>query len=687
LHNITPLKQAELQLKESLQRFQTVMDSFQAHVFVTDLETYEILFANKRTRKDFGEDALGKICWHFFQSGQDGPCETCNNHKLLDKDGNPADVIYRESHNPVTGRWYFVQDQAILWLDGRYVRLEVATDITERKMAEAKLQESEMRYQQMFESHPAIQWIVDPQTQILVAVNPAAEKYYGYSHEQMRNMPVSKLNVLSEDEIVHKMNQARLAERQYFEVPHRLASGEVRLVEIHAAPIEIGGRPLIYAILHDVTDRRMAEDGLRQSNQQLALLNQATEELNSTLDLDRVLETILNEIRHLLGAVASSIWLEDPETKELVCQQATEPQRQVVLGWRLAQNAGFVGWVVDNGRSLNIADAQTDSRHFRGVDQQTKLVTRSLLCVPLKLQQRVIGVLQVIDSQPANFSDTDLSLLENLAGTAAVAIENARLHQQLTDHAADLESRVEQRTQELVIANKQLKELARLKTKLIQDISHELRTPITNLSLYLDLLKVGNPAKREQYMAVIEDKVKQLTHLTEDVLDVFRLDMFKGDIVFQTLDLNEIVMAVAKKVQPRLDGLSLQFVMKLAPRPLPVLVEKKQIEQVVTNLLLNAINYTPDGSITIKTIYDSVQSEAHLLVQDTGLGIEVEDMPYIFDRFYRGQNLARFNLPGSGLGLSIAKDVVLLHNGRIEVKSEPGQGSTFQVGLPLVEEM
>lgn len=562
----------------------------------------------------------------------------------------------------------------------------VLHDITPLKRAEANLRESESRYRQMFESHPSLQWLVDPRTQHIFDVNPAAAKFYGYTREEMRQMAVSNLNVLSENEIKNLMQQAHREERDYFEVPHRLASGEVRLVEIHAAPIQINEQPLLYAVLHDVTERRVAESALLQTNKQLALLNKATEEFNSSLDLDRVLEAILNEVRHLLGAVACSIWLQDPDTKDLVCQQATEPQRQVVLGWRLAPGAGFAGWVMKNCRSLNIADAHTDSRHFAGVDQHTNLVTRSLLCVPLVIQQQVIGVLQVIDSQPANFSDNDMTLLENLAGTAAVAIDNARLHQELADHAAQLEDRVEQRTQELLVANKQLKELDRLKTKLIQDISHELRTPIANLSLYLDLLKMGNPEKREHYMMVLQEKMKQLTHLTEDILDVFRLDLFKGDVAFQTVDLNEIVAEAVEAFQPQLDRLALDFVLTLAEQPLPTRVEPKQIKQVITNLILNAINYTPSGAITVKTTYDPVKNEAHLLVQDTGLGIEAEDIPYIFDRFYRGHNLARFKMPGSGLGLSIARDVVRLHNGRIEVESKPGQGSTFSVTLPLMEQ-
>lgn len=571
-------------------------------------------------------------------------------------------------------------------------REELLAEISELRLQVARLQteniNSETRYRQMFESHSSIQWLVDPQTQRLVDVNPAAAEFYGYSREKMQQMAVSELNVLSPAEIAAKMRLAQAQEQNYFEVPHRLASGEMRMVEIHATPIQVKGRQLLYAILHDITERKEAEEALRQSNRQLALLNQATEELNSTLDLNYVLITILNEVRNLLGAAASSIWLVDPDTNELICQQATEPQSQIVCGWRLPVREGIAGWVVRNGRSLNIADAQKDERHYRGVDQQTALITRSLLCVPLKLKRESIGVIEVMDSEPAHFSDADLALMENLATTATVAVENARLHQQLANHAAELEAHVEQRTQELVAANRQLKELDRLKTKLVEDISHELRTPIANLTLYLDLLERGKPEKREQYMAVLREKTKQLVRLTEDILQVFRLDLFKGDVDFAVLDLNNVVTEVVAVCRQRLEAADLQLVLNLAQRPLPILAEKKQIEQIITNLLLNAINYTPAGSIQIQTALHGLrehEKEVSLAVQDSGLGIALEDQPYIFDRFYRGKNAAQHNLPGTGLGLSIVKDVVTLHNGRVEMTSQPGQGSTFQIWLPLAD--
>ncbi len=581
-------------------------------------------------------------------------------------------------------RW--VEDHKIIRRnqDGRITHFQgLVQDITIKKEAETAIQESEARYRQMFEAHSSMQWLVDPQTQQLVDINPAAAKFYGYTREQMRQMRVPDLNILSEEEIAVRLAQAKKEERDYFMVPHRLASGEIRQIEIHAGPIKVSGRPLLYAILHDITERIQAEEELRLSNRELALLNQSQKTLNSSLDLDRVLSAVLYEIRLLLGAVACSIWLIDAGGQELVCHQATEPHSDIVRGWRMKLGQGLVGWVAQNGRSLLIPDAQTDPRHFDGVDQNTKLTTRALICVPFEVKGQVLGVLQVMDTTADTFQPSDLTLVESLASTAATAIENAQLHKQLTVYVAEMEQRVIERTRALVSANNHLKEFDRLKTKLIEDIAHEIRTPVASLSLYLDLLERGRPERHDHYKLVLREKMNELVRLTEDVLDVFRLELFQGETLFKLVDLNELVSVVVNRYRARVQAANLELVFDPMTNLPLIVVEQRQLKEVVIHLLENAINYTKEGGIQISTYWEADHDRVHLQVADTGQGIPAEELPYIFDRFYRGQNVAQFNIPGSGLGLSVVKDVVDLHAGEVRVESELGKGSLFHVWLPV----
>lgn len=167
--------------------------------------------------------------------------------------------------------------------------------------------------------------------------------------------------------------------------------------------------------------------------QEWALLNQLTQVFAATLDLETVIGSVLEETRRLLDVTGTSIWLLETEAQELVCWQSTGEGGEVVRGWRLQMGEGLAGWVARSGQTLIVADASADTRHVRAVDQQTGVLLRSILSVPLKVKQSVIGVLQVLDTAVGRFGQDELALLEPLAAAAAVAIDNARLYQE-TDH-------------------------------------------------------------------------------------------------------------------------------------------------------------------------------------------------------------------------------------------------------------
>jgi len=206
----------------------------------------------------------------------------------------------------------------------------------------------------------------------------------------------------------------------------------VQALEILAsvAATAIQNSRLYEALQQELAERKRAEEALRQRNRELELLNRAGQAFGSILDLDQVLVAVLEEVRRLLNVVASSIWLIDSETGELVCWQATGPQMETVRGWRLASGEGIAGWVARHGESIVVPDAQADERHFTGVDERTGLVLRSILSVPMRVKQDVIGVLQVVDTEVGRFKSTDLTLIEPLAAAAAIAIENARLYEE-----------------------------------------------------------------------------------------------------------------------------------------------------------------------------------------------------------------------------------------------------------------
>lgn len=225
------------------------------------------------------------------------------------------------------------------------------------------------------------------------------------------------------------------------------------------------------------------------------------------------------------------------------------------------------------------------------------------------------------------------------------------------------------------------KELDRLKDIFVADVSHELRTPTTNINLYLELLEFAPPEKHGEYLHVIKEQSQLLKRLVEDILDLSRLAMTKSKKVeFTAVDLNLITDQVVTAHSPLAAASGLRLEFTPSPGIPPVRGEQSQLARVVTNLVANAIHYTERGQVTVRTF----QENDHICLEvcDTGMGIEEDDIPHIFERFYRGRSVRQTKIHGTGLGLAIVKEIVDLHAGDVQVTSNYGQGSSFRVSLP-----
>ncbi|MCB0226990.1 MAG: GAF domain-containing protein, partial [Anaerolineae bacterium] len=247
----------------------------------------------------------------------------------------------------------------------------------------------------------------------------------------------------------------------------------------NAAAIALENARLFDQAQQEILERKQAEQALQHHNQQLMLLNKASQTFISTLDLDQVLTALLQEVRYLLNVTAGSVWLTDFDTEEVFCRQATNPQIESVRQRRLLPGQGIVGWVVQHGKSVIVSDTRTDRRHYKGVDEQIGIEMRSILSVPLRVKQRVIGVLQVVDTQPDRFTANDLALLEPLAVTAAIAVENARLFEQAQQEIAE-RKRAEE---ELQLRNRQMQ---RLTTAIEQSAESIIITDTDRIILYVN---------------------------------------------------------------------------------------------------------------------------------------------------------------------------------------------------------
>ena len=281
----------------------------------------------------------------------------------------------------------------------------------------------------------------------------------------------------------------------------------------------------------------------------------------------------------------------------------------------------------------------------------------------------------------------NVSLFPGSSETQTIAtVENIddrkRAEAEIQQLNANLEQRVAERTAELQAANERLTELDRLKTKFIADVSHELRTPLTVLNTRVYLLQHSPPEKHPAYLLALKEQLERLANFVNAILDLSRLELGHDKIAFGAVDLNDVVKQVVIALQPRAEIAGLELTLHNNPMP-EVRGEFNQLAQVVTNLVANAINYTSNGSISVRTALDTDHGLVSLEVKDTGMGISEADIPHLFTRFYRGERAGQTSIPGTGLGLSIVKEIVDLHAGQITVKSQVSKGTTFIILLPI----
>ena len=264
-------------------------------------------------------------------------------------------------------------------------------------------------------------------------VSPQIERVLGFSQAEWTDGPkiwLSHLHPQDRRRVLSELADSH-ASGDPFVSEYRLVARDGRTLWFHDEATvvrEDTGDPIcLQGVMLDITERKRAEAALRQRNSELELLNRASQAFSSSLELEDILSALLEGVRHLFDVASACIWLVDPETGELICEQAAGATGQLLRGCRLEPGQGIAGWVVHHDRSAILPDALADERDSHGVVERTGLQLRSVLTVPMRVKQRVIGAVQVLDTELDRFVTTDLTLLESFTASAASAIENARL--------------------------------------------------------------------------------------------------------------------------------------------------------------------------------------------------------------------------------------------------------------------
>ena len=346
-----------------------------------------------------------------------------------------------------------------------------------------------------------------------------------------------------------------------------------------------------------------------------------------------------------------------------------------LVGDRGSVSEGLVGEILRTGRAFLTTDAGGEERI------QSKELFRGLDCVvgvPLISQDKQIGA--VIVARPLPFEDAEVRLLTAVAEMAGNALNRAGLME-------TLEQRVAERTQDLEAANLKLQELDELKSAFVSNVSHELRAPITNILLYLDLLaEPRREDRRPTYMGILHGEAYRLHRLIEDLLTLSRLERGAAALDLEPQVLDALIAPVTASQVARAQLKQIELRHEPNPNVPQVSVALGPMVQVLTNLIGNAVNYAPAGAVvTVSTRIDEARGDryAAIRVHNTQPAIPEEDLPHLFERFYRGRAALESGEAGTGLGLAICREIVERQNGWIDVESSPDAGTAFTVWLAL----
>ncbi|HEX5836700.1 MAG TPA: GAF domain-containing sensor histidine kinase [Anaerolineales bacterium] len=402
------------------------------------------------------------------------------------------------------------------------------------------------------------------------------------------------------------------------------------------------------------------------SQDQLKRLVELSVTLNSTLDLDDLLQLITTTAAELLDCEAASILLYDERKPRLYFAAATGSDPARLAEVPVPIDNSLAGTIFRTNQYLILNNAEDDPRHYSLVSDHIKFNVKSLLGVPMSIKDRTVGVLEAVNKRGGVFEERDATLLSVLAAHAAIAIDNARLLQTTKK------------------ALQQVKDSDRLKSTFLSLASHELRTPLGIIIGYSTFLKEDGKGEQSVHASQVLAAARQMRSILDEMNN---LAMLKSDEMIlkpQKIPIQSVLASACEGIKDMAHTHDQRLVTAFSNEPLYVRVDVNKMTLAFSNLLNNALRFSPAGTdITVGAIRDDHQ--VLIWVQDHGRGIPVDQLQRIFEEFYQIESPDKRSYGGLGIGLTLARGLIEAQGGRIWAESDgPGAGSTFKVLLPVV---
>jgi len=405
-------------------------------------------------------------------------------------------------------------------------------------------------------------------------------------------------------------------------------------------------------------------DASTASTEPLSRLLEICRNLSASLELEPLLQSIAETASELTGGLETTILGYDAEADSLRFLAAPRHLLESLQAVCVPLDRSIAGWVFTQGQTLQVAEAERDDRTYRTADNGFSFECGSVMAVPIQYRGDVLGVIETVASTGKTFfTENDRLVLETLAAQAAIGMQNARLEDQAARAVQDLK-RFEQARDEFVAIT-----------------AHELRTPLGIILGHATFLRETASEPQIQPMEIILRSTHRLTEIIEEFSDAQHYKGGGGVSLCRPVAVDRLIQEVVDTYWDLADRNKLTMMMDLSRANLTIEADRPKIVQALGQLVKNALTFTNPGG-RVRVAAEQLPGFVKISVSDNGIGIPAKDLPHVFDRYFQVEDHLTRRHGGVGLGLSIAKDIVESHDGRIWVESVEGKGSRFSFILP-----
>ncbi len=554
--------------------------------------------------------------------------------------------------------------------EGHLVATAVITrDITNSKRAEQELREREQQLRLVTDIAPIYILQADRHERYRLVNRPYAERW-GLTPDQFIGRTIQEMLGPEAYGVIRPyITRVLQGERVEFEaeIPYRHL-GRQHLLCLYEPQRDSLGEVLGFvAVIADMTSRRQMERELLEEARRTQSLYRIGRLLAAELDLQRIVQTVTDETTALTNAAFGAFFynVNNQAGESYMLYSLSGADRQKFASFPMPRNTPLFGPTFRGEAPVRLDDVTTDPRYGKNQPHSGipagHLPVRSYLAVPvIGRSGDVLGGLFFGHPEPAVFSQRHEDLVVGVAGHAAVAIENARLYDEI-------------------------RQADRRKDEFLSLLAHELRNPLAPIRTGIEILQLteGVPEKTDGTLDMMQRQVQHLVRLVDDLLDVSRIMRDKIELRREIISLETVLRRAVETSRPVIDAEGHELIIQWPTEPISVDVDSVRMAQVISNLLNNAARYSErGGKISLSGSRD--REFAVIKVRDTGIGIEPAMLSRIWDLFFQADRTTRSSRGGMGIGLTLVRRLVDLHGGSVDVQSEGrGKGSEFTVWLPL----